>query len=330
MLPLLLGVGIFYLVWQAIGGQEIFDSFKAFSGVNLALWLIVSVCIMCFNTLRWQMILKTQKANIPFIRLLSYKLSGFAISFATPSAQVGGEPVRAFLLKKKEKVSYAKSISTIIMDKVFELTVNALFAFAGFIILITTFSLPREFELMLMLGFFIALSLIVMFYHQTMTGKSTIRNIFKITRLDRIKKLKKYEKHIIEMEERMASFFSHHPDTFRNVFLVSLLLWALMFLEYKFLLQLFGVKATFDIVFLTFSVVGLSYIVPIPGAVGILEMTQASLFELLSLSPGTGIALALTIRARDTIWMILGFSFISHYGVNHILGYILEPKKKVK
>ena len=88
-----------------------------------------------------------------------------------------------------------------------------------------------------------------------------------------------------------------------------------MFLEFKFALLVFGFEANPVQIILALSMVGFAYMMPIPAALGILEASEASMFTLLGINPGIGVAVSLLIRARDTIMMGLGLGSLSHYGL---------------
>jgi uncharacterized membrane protein YbhN (UPF0104 family) len=61
--------------------------------------------------------------------------------------------------------------------------------------------------------------------------------------------------------------------------------------------------------------VGLAYIIPVPAAIGVLEVGQLSAFSLLNLSSSLGIAASIVIRAKDSIITLIGLIIISFKGL---------------
>ena len=92
-----------------------------------------------------------------------------------------------------------------------------------------------------------------------------------------------------------------------------LVLWVLMFLEYRFALLIFGHSATPLQVFLILTGVGIAYSIPIPAAMGILELGQISAAKVLDLSNAAAVALSFLIRARDLVWTAIGLIFLAIY-----------------
>jgi uncharacterized membrane protein YbhN (UPF0104 family) len=97
--------------------------------------------------------------------------------------------------------------------------------------------------------------------------------------------------------------------------MLSLLSWAIMFIEYKIVLTIVGYPdASLASVFLIISLLGAAYLVPIPMALGSLEASQVSAFALTSMRSAAGVALALVVRAKDLAWAIIAFIALSFFG----------------
>ena len=60
-------------------------------------------------------------------------MTAFAVSYLTPAAQTGGEPVRVFFLQE-EGVDTKNAVSTVVIDKVFEYTALFVFIFSGVLV----------------------------------------------------------------------------------------------------------------------------------------------------------------------------------------------------
>jgi uncharacterized membrane protein YbhN (UPF0104 family) len=52
----------------------------------------------------------------------------------------------------------------------------------------------------------------------------------------------------------------------------------------------------------------LAFLLPFPGALGALELTQVGVFELLDLGAQTGMSLVLYMRARDLLFALAGLT----------------------
>jgi len=315
ILTAIIGVIIVIFLFWYIKVEEIVRAFSYFSFNKLILFIIVSIIMMLLHTLRWSIILKSQGCKVPFFKLFTYKLAGFAVSYVTPSVHIGGEPVRAYLLNKNHNIEFKKSLSSVVIDKSLDLILNGFFACISILIILANFTVSKKTANLMIFSFFAMAAAIYSFYHLTITEKGFFTTCFRLLRFNKWKVTKKYEKYISGMESHLIYFFKYNKKGFRNAFLTFLLVWVLMFFEYKLALLLLGYNASFTAIFTFFSLVGLAYIIPVPAALGALEFGQSFASALLRVSKGIGLALSIIIRGRDMIWVFLGLSYLALHKV---------------
>ncbi|MBA3064176.1 flippase-like domain-containing protein, partial [Candidatus Woesearchaeota archaeon] len=311
LLSAIIGIIIVIFLFWYIKVEEILKAFSYFSFDKLILFIIVSIIMMLLHTLKWSIILKSQGCKIPFPKLFIYKLAGFGVSYVTPAAHMGGEPVRAYLLKTNHNIPFKKALSSVVIDKSLDLSLNGFFACITILIILANFTVSERTATLMVLSFFAMAAAIYSFYHLTITEKGFFTTCFRLLRLNKWKLTKKYEKDIKGMELHLIYFFKYNKKGFRDTSLVFLLVWILMFFEYKLALLLLGYNASFVAIFIVLSLVGLAYIIPVPAALGALEFGQSSASAILRVSKGIGLALSIIIRGRDMIWVFLGLSYLA-------------------
>jgi uncharacterized protein (TIRG00374 family) len=233
----------------------------------------------------------------------------------TPGALVGGEALRAYLLRRNN-VKLTLGASSVIIDKFFDLAIAALFTSIGIIAVISFFNISSYLKTAILLATVFWVIALSFFIYGALTRRGFFRHIFKFFRLYKIKHLAKYEEKVEETEKHISHFFLKHKKEFRRSIVMSMVLWLLMFVEYKIATVVFGYNAGFVAVFLIICMVGFSYTFPVPGGLGILEATQASLHSIIGLQASQGVLLSLLIRARDMFWTLLGVSCLYHHGIN--------------
>ncbi|MDD5086946.1 MAG: lysylphosphatidylglycerol synthase transmembrane domain-containing protein [Candidatus Nanoarchaeia archaeon] len=305
-----IGIAIIAFLFWYVKVDDIIVAFSNFSLINLLIYLLVSVTIMILLTIKWSIVLNSFGIKIPFIQLFKYKLAGFGVSYITPSAHIGGEPVRAHLLHKNHNIEFKKSLSCVVIDKSLELILNGLFGCIGILIVLFNFTLPKRTTAIMILSFFALISIIYSFYRLTLQEKGFFTTALRFLRIDKIKILKKYENEINEFESHIISFFKYNWKAFFKASFVFLIAWLFMFIEYKIALRLVGYDASLSAVFIVISLVALAYIIPIPAALGSLEFGQSSAAALLGFSSAIGLALSLFIRGRDLLWTFIGLSYL--------------------
>lgn len=311
---ILSGIVALWVIFKFISINEIIQSFASASIKSVIGFLMVSIALICVLSWRWKVILKSQNIEVPYYNVLSYRLIGYGISYLTPSAKLGGEPVRAALLTR-HNIKFSKALSSIIIDKTIDLSTAALFFFMGILTVLFSLTLPEGTGIILLVFATIFLATMIFVYQRLSSGKGIIKQIVQILKLQKIKKLNLTKRKIESFEKLIIKFFREDKTDFLLAIGISLLAWILMFLEYKFAGLIVGVDLSFLELFLVVSFVGIAFLIPIPMAAGSLEASQVAVFSMVGRESSEGVALALLIRARDLMWSLAGMILLSYYGI---------------
>ncbi len=276
------------------------------------LYILVVLIIQVLLTYRWKIILNSQGIQMNIFELNNIRMAGQAISFLTPAARLGGEPVKAAILAKKKKLTYKKSLSSIVIDKSLDISSSGIFFVLGIFLLLLTFSVnPQTYTVLVPVAAGI-LAIIFVFNYYMIKGRTLLERIISILGLNKITKVYDY---IVKIEEPMIFFYKKDFRKFLKATLISATTWFFMFIEYSILARIVGVNIGIVEVFVIVSVIGLAYIVPIPMALGALELGQVGVFRFLGLGASAGIALALIVRIKDIVLSIIGLFLVGFYGV---------------
>ncbi|MCK5107822.1 MAG: flippase-like domain-containing protein [Nanoarchaeota archaeon] len=311
----LIGLILFISVLGGIGLNTIINIFRSINWIYAGLFLLVSILILLAKTYKWHYILRAHNVKINFLRLFMCKLSGIAISFITPIAFMGGGVAMGYLLSK-EKVKSHTAVSSVVLDKSFEIVTSLLFTLVGGVLIITHFAVSQNTIVLLMLMPLILFGIFYFLYDKIRKRKGVITSVIKILKLDKVKWLKKYNKVIKKSEKNVENFLLKNKKESIKTLLMTFFAWSLMFLEYKFALLAIGYDLNVAVLFAAITVVGLTYSLPIPAALGALEGGQASLFSAIRVGAGVGFALGLVIRMRDLLWTFIGLTYFAIRGLN--------------
>lgn len=324
---LVIGITLFISILLDTGFESIAESLYSFSLLNFLFLLVVSLLNFCLFTLRWDIVLHHhhRKKRVPFHRLFLHRMTAFAVSYLTPAAQTGGEPVRVFFLQE-EGVDTRDAVSTVVIDKVFEYTALFVFIFSGVIVSIiegSIFSGKIEIILSGMILFFAGL--IFWFYYSTIKNIGFFSSIFRLLRLNKIKRIAKYEKNIIRVEKKMAFFYRNHIWKFVFLMAISFIMVFFMVFEHYLVARFLSVHLSFLQSFLAATIPGVSYIIPVPGALGMLEGSHAAIFTLMGVSINVFV-FVLILRLRDLVFIGIGLVHASRYGIQMLYQNIVEGK----
>jgi uncharacterized protein (TIRG00374 family) len=128
----LLVVGLLTLVlivWH-IGPGQIYDAAAQLGPVALLVLLIPSVIMYVVEAYGWKVTLGPSAKDIPFWRVLAIRTAGEVVNMTTPTAYVGGEPLKAYLLKKHD-VPMVEGLASVIIAKTTMTIAEVLFILLG-------------------------------------------------------------------------------------------------------------------------------------------------------------------------------------------------------
>lgn len=279
IIGLALVIGIFYF----IGIDKLINNLVQ---TNLFLYSIgilsVSMTIF-FWCLRWKCFIKFSGYEIKTKKLLENLMIGMAINNLTPVAKMGGEPVRAYLLKKDIKMPVEVGLATILADLTIEFLVCLFFVI--FSIILATFFIELPVWLSLVLIIFLLLSMVVL---GGILGVCSDRNF--ITKIIRwiVRKIKK----IRPFEKKAIMIYRNFQNTFKKSFRNKKLLFKATFfgiimrlfdvIKYVFIFMALGYQINLITTFIAIGIgIILMSIPSTPGSLGIAEVGMISTFTLL-------------------------------------------------
>ena len=119
-LPILFGIGLIWLFYDALCENQKGDLFEAFKGANY-FWVFLSLFIGWFSHLsrayRQKYLLKPLGYNVSFWNCYHALMIGYLVNLAFPRA---GEASRAGVLFKTEKIPFQKGFGTILAERAFD------------------------------------------------------------------------------------------------------------------------------------------------------------------------------------------------------------------
>src|SRR5262245_29473032 len=110
---LLAGAALFVALLIEIGPAAIAESFSILSWRLLVVIVFPFVLVNAFDTLGWAFAFR--RRTIPFRLLFPARLAGEAFNATTPSASVGGDAVKAWLLRRHAPTE--ETVSSVVVAK---------------------------------------------------------------------------------------------------------------------------------------------------------------------------------------------------------------------
>ncbi len=302
---LLIGIAFFAGVVYQTGVEEIWTNLRQFKLLHFGVFVFLSLLNFMLYTLRWHIIIKkTYNHKLSFWQLFMHRMSGFAVSYITPTAQTGGEPLRAMLLHK-DGVPSKTAASSVIIDKGLEFAALFIFIGAGIAIALIEGSLSESMQIFFAILLAALVVLVFWFYFSSVKNIGFFSSVLRFFRLNKFKKIKSLEEKIIEVEEEMANFYKHHARAFILLVGISIVITSFLLLEHWLIARFMGVNMTFMQTFLVSTIPYIAFMIPIPGGIGILEGGHAAMFAALGISINAFV-LVFIIRIRDLFFVFIG------------------------
>ena len=321
---LLLGLFLFGATIQQAGIDSVAQTIKVFPlSAILAVFLINFIAIFVIGTFRWKIIIESQNSHkMSFVKILRAKLAGFAVSYITPSVLVGGEPVRAYMIKEEAGCDWERSFASVVIDQTIYFFTLFLFMIMGFLFLADHFSLPVS----IFYGFgaiiFATFLIFYLFYSRLINKNSDGHGFFmfiiKTTRLDKIKFIRKKEKNIQRTEKIVARFFKKENGAFIKAFALAVLEVTIYLVMIWIIILCLGKTVGFTHSISVFFMITLANFVPIPGSLGSFEASLTFIFNLLDLGKSSGFAFSLIFRFVNIALVFVGFFALVYFELKTI------------
>ena len=305
----------FFFTLSSLGFDKIAHAVSTLSLPALILFVFASLVNFTFMVYRWEAILQAgEKASVSTLQLFWYRMVAYTVSYLVPSAQLGGEPFRVYFLEQN-KIPRKKAVASVILDKVFELSITVIFTAIGFGLVIFR---GADFNVASIIAIGLAVLFLSIFYYLTIFHGGFFTTLVRILKLHKVTRFATFVQKIQEMEELMQKFFHQHTFELIASISISVLSFLVIILEYWIVLHFLGQHASFAQLLIISTIPMIAYAIPVPGAVGALEFSQLAAFTVAGLDPVLGITALLVIRARDLVFIVIGTAYASSHGI-HIL-----------
>ena len=297
---------LLYLALRNAPFSEIWSTLSQLRLWQIGVLFMLNSGVVFAITARWWIIVRSENRSIPFLPLVRYRLSTFGISYFTPGPQVGGEPLQVYYLQKNHGLTFARSTSAVIMDKLIELLGNSVLIVAGVTAAVQVGMVGRSEALALGSLIPMAAILVIPLIHLSLLyhGRYPLSKILRA--VSPVSGKPDWVRLIIVSERMAAAFTRRRLSAVLGAFFFSMLALAGTLLEYALITSFLGAPLSFSQNLAGLTSVVLAFILPLPGGLGALEASQVYALTSMGYAPAIGISVSLLIRARDLMNAGLG------------------------
>ena len=333
-LSLLVGLILFFIALKEIGLGNIILILRKISLIQFIAALGIIFLAFLIGTLRWKTIINTYLDRpLSFKDIFIPRIIGFCINYLTPVVFAGGQPVKAYVVRERNKCSLEKIIVSIILEEAIFLSILFVFVVLGVVFLFSSFSLPSLLENIVLLVIFLCSIIFFLFYYRIFRKKPGKRGFFtffiEMLRLDKINVINNIKEKIADIEKEIFYFFKKQKRKLIFVSFLTVIEILFFIFAYYLIISYLSPGLNFLEVVSINSLVNIIYFIPIPAALGSFEWSQALIFNVFGLSLNTGIAFSLIVRILNLILVSMGILFLVHFEVKTLAEKIGEGIKKL-
>lgn len=317
---LLLALGLLtlgLLIWH-IGPQQIYDATAQLGPLALTVILIPSVIMYAFEAYGWRVTLGLSARTVPFWRLLAMRTAGEVVNMTTPTAYMGGEPLKAYLLKK-HGVPMVEGLASVVIAKTTMTIAEVLFILLGialgFWILGTNGSSGKMVAAgLLSVGLLLFGTAGFVFVQRRGLFTWILETLRRFNW--RIAFLEAQEDNLRSLDQTILNFYSYHQGAFYASAGLYLIGWMAEALEVYVIVSYLGGPASVPV---AISIGALSVFIKggtffVPGSLGTQDAGNVLLLHSFGYSDVTGLTFALLRRFRELVWIGIGLVCLAAMG----------------
>ena len=303
-LYLIFGIGLLIFIFNKVDFNLFLNELNK---LRFSFFVILIIYFFGFilDSYSWQLCIQNLSGKkLKIYNVFKIRIIGEAFNYLF--FQVGGEPVKAFLLKNNFNVKYKFSIGSLILAKTIILFALITFCSIGIFSIFYTEKFGDNFEKSSLIGFaFFTILISLFFLVQRYKLTSRIHKIFK-NKLS--KKINIFFTHLKETEDKISDFYKKTKKDFFKIFFLNLCNWLVGAFELYVIFILLNEKITFMEAVAIETLVQLvrAMLFFIPSNLGMQEGVFVLVVNVLKDSTPLGLAVAVIRRLREVIWISIG------------------------
>ncbi len=307
LLYLAIGLGILAVVLVEADAAEVVDLVSR-AGWGIAWALVLYFLAFLIDSFTWLLALPEAPVDVRWThRIWKARMVGEVFNTVLPAAGMGGEPVKAMLLKKHHGLGYREVAASLIIARTINVASLVAFLAAGFVLMWLSPALSPAYKAVAGAGLAAFSFGAFLFWAIQRFRLSSVAGTW-LARLPMARGIDGVLHHVRDMDDRLVTFYTRYRGRFWWAILLALVNWILGAVEIWVVMVFLGHPVSVgDAVIIEAAVqllrAGAFFI---PGGVGAQEGMFMILYQSLAGSPELGVAMALVRRIREAAWLLWG------------------------
>lgn len=318
LLFLLLGIALLFWVLSQANLDEIWQQIRSLSVIGVVGIFVIYALYFGADAVSWQVTMDSVDTSLRWAgRLFVVRMIGEAYNNITPMASMGGEPIKAWLLKSNYGIGLSESGASLILAKTASMFSLVMFVGVAVVIGFSHEAFTTAHKTMASVGLAWLVFNVVVFFLMQHFRLTT----FTATRLGKTRlgqRLGRLVAGMHNVDDQFARFYKHQRKRLALSMAYAMLNWMLGVVELYLILSLIGHPVSWSEAWLIEAMVQMIRTVAffIPAGIGAQEGALMITCGAIVGSPSVGIAAALVRRFRELIWIGLSLLLAAAFHVN--------------
>jgi len=312
----LLGGVLYYVGWRGIFAQIVSLGAAGLAGVAGDVLLTIIAWILC-----WLVILRSYGITLSLNSITAARLSGYAVTYLTPTLYFGGEPIRALMVVGRTPAPATRIFATIVVERFLGgLSLVVFVLIGGFYALVSPHVSMVEKRLVIIGVPFICFWIII--------GLINFAGNFKwISRLIRLLRyplprwrgaFERAAKKVSETEDEVYEAFTRHWKGTLLAFLIQTVATFFVYMRPQVFFH-FSAHTTFSFpqlsLLFTLNIMLSFFLWITPGGLGTSEAALIGIYKLVEVGKEGAVAFSLVFKFIEILFVVIGLIYLFNRGL---------------
>lgn len=324
------GFGLFAAILAFVGPAAVWSQVQALGSLGFLAMLGNDLAATALWAASWGVLLHAFGVRLRWREVAGTGLAGYAVSYITPVAYVGGEPVRAWLASRKTGRPLTTIYATLLVDRLLAGLSLVGFAVLGGAFTLTGPMLSRTAKIQVGVGLLVvsaAVGLGILSFARNLHWLSRIVSSFGRLR-STWRRPANWADKVREMEEDVYAAFSRYLPYTALAFLLELMSFFCIYLRPQ-LFFYFTQGRVFSLsnlaVYFNLNAILTTLLWLTPAGIGTAEGGRVGILGLVGISPQAAMAFSLTVRFLELLLVGAGLVYLSREGLLRMAGKGFAP-----
>jgi uncharacterized membrane protein YbhN (UPF0104 family) len=314
---LIVGLLLLLVVVQEANVAEIWREVQKVGVLGVVTVLVLFTLSFWADVGSWHVILDCVPLNwVWSLRLFAIRTIGEAYNNITPTASIGGEPIKAWLLKSNYEIRFREASGSLVLAKTTIVISLVLYTAIGFLLLLGHEKLAGDYKIIGAVGLaMLMLFSILFFLVQWLKISTLVAHKLGNTRFgQRLLGLIAFAE---DLDAQFLRVYSQHRLRLLLSICLAFIAWLLLMVEIYCVMHLLGFPISWAEAWIIEAFVQTvrSAVFMIPAGIGAQEGAMFLLCSAITGNPASGLVLALVRRSRELLWIALGLALTSAFSV---------------